>query len=110
MPVKIIERKGWNGGGVVQFHNESARKLVVDVVIVMGDLGSRLADSNKDYVPRKMVTRLALEPNGMKEIGWVQGWSFELGDQITISHEDYKASTYVTQTASIPNVIIPPVH
>jgi hypothetical protein len=83
MPVKVITRQSIVGEGVVaQFHNETAHQLVVHVV---------LEDSNQS---NKKSGELVLQPNGMTEIGWVEGWKFTAGDTIKISHPDYKTITY----------------
>lgn len=86
MPVKVMARDSLVGEGLVaQFHNESSNKLVVYIL---------LEDKNKS---NKHSGNLVLQPNSMQEIGWVEGWKFESGDTIKITHSDYKSIKYYIQ-------------
>lgn len=83
MPVKVVSRDSLMGESLVaQFHNESPNKIVIHIV---------LEDKNK---ANKHSGQLVLEGNSMKEIGWVEGWKFESGDTIKITHSDYKPIKY----------------
>ena len=83
MPVKVVTRDSLVGEGlVVQFHNESPNKLVVQIV---------LQDKNEG---NKHSGNLVIQGNSMREIGWVEGWKFESGDTIIITHSDYKSIKY----------------
>lgn len=83
LPVKVIIRESLAGEGMVaQFHSEFPQKIVVYVVLESKEYGA------------KRESNLALDPNGMTEIGWLQDWKFLPGDTITISHSDYKTSRY----------------
>ena len=82
LPVRILQRESLVKEGLVaQFHNESGRRLVVDVVLE--DKGNQ----------NRKAGALVLEANGMAELGWAEGWKFDKGDKITISHKDYRIST-----------------
>jgi len=83
MPVRVIVRESIVGEGLVaQFHNETSHRLVVDVI---------LEDKNQN---NKRSGALALEPNAVTEIGWIEGWKFTSGDTIKISHSNYKTIKY----------------
>ena len=86
MPVKVITRESLAGEGLVaQFHNELPNRIVVYVVLENTEVGD------------KREGNLSLEPNGMTEIGWLEGWKFLPGETITISHDNYKTRRYRIQ-------------
>ncbi len=83
MPVKVITRESLVGEGLVaQFHNELPNRIVVYLVLENKEVG----DKKEGW--------LSLEPNGITEIGWLEGWRFLPGETITISHENYKTRHY----------------
>lgn len=83
VPVKVVTRESFVGEGLVaQLHNEAPNRLVVNVVLENEALGHRKEG------------HVALAPNSVYEIGWVEGWRFERGETITISHSDYRSMTY----------------
>lgn len=84
MPVEITYRQSLVGQGyVLQFHNTSTRLLRVAV---------RIRDSATGQVKE-----LPLEMPGGKtaEIGWLEGWKFVSGDQVTVRHEEYADKLYL---------------
>jgi len=83
MPVKVVTRDSLVGEGLVaQFHNELPNKLVVKII---------LEDKNQG---NKRSGNLILQGNSMREIGWAEGWKFESGDPIKITHSGYKSIKY----------------
>jgi hypothetical protein len=84
LPVQFTYRPSLAGeGAVVQVHNESEKRLVLEAEIVVKATGE--------------VKKLAvsLGPYEVTEIGWMQGHAFAAGDKITVRHEKYAESSLV---------------
>ena len=61
-----------------QYRNTSSKYLTVSVELRNATLGQ-----SKTVV-------LTIGPNKMVEHGWAEGWSYQSGETITISHADYE--------------------
>ena len=87
LPVRVTQSHSKVGiGKVVHFHNESPNQLVVSVHITPA-----IGDSShhpKDY-------QISMEPNGTSSIGWNDGWMFDLGETVRVTHPGYRGATYV---------------
>jgi hypothetical protein len=85
VPVVVTYRNSLVGAGrVAVFSNQAPTRLTVTVEFV-----------SKDKARRKAAA-VDLSPNGTREVGWAEGWAFEAGDTVTVSHPDYSPRTYVT--------------
>ncbi len=79
VPVAVTLRPAMFGSGAVAiFSNQSSQRVTV-FVEVTNESGERFR------------TTLDLSPNGRGSIGWMEGWDFEPGDRITISHQSYRS-------------------
>jgi hypothetical protein len=78
VPVHVAIRKSLLGGYVAQFTNESDRSLVVYMVFENANTKS------------KQEGNLKIDAGKTEEVGWLNGWIFERGETVTISHEGYK--------------------
>ena len=79
LPVTITKRQSLLGQGLVAvLTSESEKTLVIDVSV------GRNNGASKDG-------RLVVEAGKSKEIGWAEGWQFESGDWIYLSHRDYQS-------------------
>ena len=82
VPVVISLRDSVVGEGKVAiFSNQSANRLTIEVLLENKRKNERLQGS------------LDLDPNGTAEIGWMEGWKFESGETITVSHPNYRSKT-----------------
>ena len=78
LPMTVTKRDSLLGQGLVAvITSESDKTLVIDVV------------TGKNTGASKELGRLVLEAGKSKEIGWAEGWQFESGDWIILSHQDY---------------------
>lgn len=78
MPIEVKYRKALLADGLVGiFKNTSNRQLAVVATFTNPTL-----KITKSF-------RLDLSPGGTKEIGHMEGWNFESGDTITLTHNDY---------------------
>jgi hypothetical protein len=85
VPVVVTYRNSLVGvGQVAVFSNQAPTQLTVTVDFVSKDKSRRKAAA------------VDLPPNGTREAGWAEGWAFEPGDTVTVSHSDYSPRTYVT--------------
>ena len=83
VPVIVTIRDSMVGQGKVAiFSNQSSSRLTVSV------------ECENQRVGDKRSFNIDLEPNGTFEVGWLEGWTFVSGETITISHPDYRSSTY----------------
>ncbi len=83
VPVQVTFRKSQVGNGLVaRFNNEAPSRLVVKVTFT-----SALHHERQTRV-------LELAPNGVSEVGWMEGWQFEPGEQVTVAHDDYAMRTF----------------
>ncbi len=84
MPVTVTYRESAVGEGyVAQFHNQTAKYLQVRVQFK----NRTLNQENNSYID--------LSPNGTTEIGWLEGWKFVSGENISLYHEDYATAQYL---------------
>lgn len=84
LPVVVGVRESLVGVGLVaQFYNQTNTQLTVNVVF-----------ENKKKNQRKEGI-INIPANSMVEIGWLEGWYFEPGETITISHPNYKTKTWI---------------
>lgn len=75
VPVVVSYRPSLIGAGKVAiFSNQTGNRLTITV-----EFENKKKNQQKNGV-------LDLEPNGKAEIGWAEGWMFESGETITISH------------------------
>lgn len=82
VPVVVSYRgSAWGQGKVAIFSNQTANRLTISVKF-----------ENKKSNQQKSGT-IDLEPNGKTEIGWLEGWKFESGETIEITHPDYSSKT-----------------
>ena len=82
VPVVVSLRDSLVGEGKVAiFSNQSANRLTIEVLMENKRKNERLQRN------------LDLGPNGTAEIGWMEGWTFESGETITISHPNYRSKT-----------------
>lgn len=80
MPVQTTLRASVVGeGAVVQLHNESDRRLVLQAEIT--------ADDGAE--PKELT--VSLGPNEAGELGWLEGHAFQSGDVLTLRHDDFRA-------------------
>jgi len=80
IPVVISYRPSVIGAGKVAiFSNQTGNRLTITV-----EFGNTKTKQQKTGV-------IDLEANGKTEIGWAEGWMFESGETITISHPDYSS-------------------
>ena len=80
VPVVVTLRDSLVGEGrVAVFSNQTPNRLTVSLVL-----------ENRAKHDRK-TGNLDLEPNGTAEIGWLEGWTFESGETIEISHPNYRS-------------------
>ena len=83
MPVVVTKRESFLGQGLVaQFNNQTSSQLTVNLVF-----------ENKKRNQRKEGS-INIPANEMVEIGWLEGWTFEPGETVTISHPNYKTKTW----------------
>jgi hypothetical protein len=83
MPLVVTFRESLVGHGIVaQFYNQTNHQLTVYLVL-----------ENKEKNHRKKMS-VNIPADDMVEIGWLEGWMFESGETITISHPNYKTSTW----------------
>jgi len=82
VPVVISYRSSaWGKGKVAIFSNQTASRLTVTVNLTSA--------SGKEPVSGV----LDLDPNGKREIGWMEGWKFESGDRVEVTHPDYSSTS-----------------
>jgi hypothetical protein len=78
VPVVVTYRdSAWGQGKVAIFSNQTSNRLTIGVRF-----------ENKKSNQQKSGS-IDLEPNGKTEIGWLEGWMFEPGETIEITHPDY---------------------
>jgi hypothetical protein len=82
VPVRATWYNAVLGGKAVTLSNQSANRLTVDVTV-----------KSKTGTIKKESGRLDIPPNGTTEMYW--GFTFELGDEITVAHPDYRSYTLV---------------
>ena len=83
VPVVVSYRPSLIGAGKVAiFSNQTGNRLTITV-----EFKNKKKNQQKNGV-------LDLEPNGKTEIGWAEGWMFESGETITISHPDYSSKNF----------------
>lgn len=83
LPVDLSARPSQVGiGTVVQFHNRSGTPLTVQV-----------AFENRKRQQRKEGT-LDLPAGGTVEIGWLEGWTFESGETVQLSHPKFASRSW----------------
>ena len=81
IPVRISIREALTGDGLVaQFSNNSNRFIAI------------AATFTNPTTNESLTTRIDISPNDTKEIGHIEGWIFESGDEILLEHSDYKSS------------------
>ena len=80
MPVQMSFRPAAlsSQGYVLQLKNQSTRHLAVMVLL-----------QNKT-VNQQMTGYLTIQPTGLTEFGWLEGWVFLSGETVKLSHEDYQ--------------------
>lgn len=79
LPVVVSYRPSLVGQGLVAiFSNQSGNRLTLTVTF-----------EDRTGQQRKTGT-IDLDPNGRTEIGWLEGWRFEPGETIKISHPNYR--------------------
>jgi|688.fasta_scaffold151478_2 hypothetical protein len=84
VPVVITLRDSLFGEGMVAiFSNQTPNNLRITVTL-----------ENKEKQQTKS-GYLDIEPNGKREIGWVEGWKFLNGETITVSHPEYSSFTKI---------------
>lgn len=82
MPLVVTKRQSLVGRGlVVQFNNQTNRRLTVTVVFENKEKNQRWDGA------------INIPPNGQVEVGWLEGWMFEPGETVTVSHPNYKSMT-----------------
>lgn len=85
MPVKMTYRPSLVGEGLVlQLHNESSERLVLEVSFE--GVGPGADESAKKTV--------SVGPNAVKEVGWLEGVLLQPGATIVARHERYKPRTF----------------
>ena len=78
IPVVVTLRDSLVGEGkVAVFSNQSPNRLTVSLVLENSAKRDRTA------------ANLDLDPNGTAEVGWMEGWTFESGETIEVSHPSY---------------------
>jgi hypothetical protein len=78
-PIRASYRESIVGKGLVlRLENTSCRYLRVAVALKNPTTGQSLRRT------------LDLGPRDMDEIGWLQGWQVMSGDEIAVSHHDYR--------------------
>jgi hypothetical protein len=83
LPVVVTQRPSLAGQGLVaQFNNQTNSQLTVSLVF-----------ENKRSNQRKEGS-INIPPNGTVEIGWLEGWMFEPGETVTLSHPNYKTKKW----------------
>lgn len=83
VPVELTLRdSAWGEGMVARFHNQTNHQLTVTVVAENAMLHQR-----REWT-------LNLQPNATQEIGWLEGWKFESGERVTVSHSDYAQKSW----------------
>lgn len=79
MPVAIKYRKAITGPGLVlMVENRSSRQLAI-----LATLKNPTLNNARNF-------RFDIPPGGSTEAGYREGWTLSSGDQITLSHDDYK--------------------
>jgi len=79
MPVAVKYRTALTGPGLVlMVENRSSRHLAL------------LATLKNPSLKNARNFRFDIPPGGTTEAGYREGWAFSSGDQITLSHDDYK--------------------
>lgn len=82
VPVVVSFRgSAWGVGKVAIFSNQSPNRLTISVKF----------ENNK--LNQQKTGNIDLDPNGRTEIGWLEGWKFESGETIEISHPDFSSQT-----------------
>jgi len=82
VPVVVSFRDSrWGQGKVAIFSNQTANRLTITVKV-----------ESKQQKQEKS-GNIDLEPNGRTEIGWLEGWKFESGETIDITHPDYSSKS-----------------
>ena len=91
LPVSVGFRQALMGPGLVaMFRNNSAVLLEVKATIQSSDI-----NSTKTY-------QLVLPPNGVQEIGWLEGWSFVPGQRIDLMNNRFRPVYYLVG-GGVPN-------
>ncbi|MGH8770148.1 MAG: hypothetical protein ACREV2_03065 [Burkholderiales bacterium] len=81
IPIEVTYRQALLGPGlVVSFKNFSSRNLSVIATLTNPSLNQRAS------------YRVDVSPNGDKELGHLEGWTFASGDTVHLTHHDYKPS------------------
>jgi len=80
MPVDTAWRQAvLQPGWVLKLTNNSGR--ILGLMVTCKDLSSK----------EKFTRSIDIRPNQTRELGWAQGWNFVSGDEVVISHHDYKS-------------------
>ena len=83
VPVIVTYRESLLGQGLVlQLNNQTNTQLTVTLVV---------NNEEKNYRKEGAIN---IPPNGQVEIGWLEGWRFESGETVTISHPNFKSRTW----------------
>jgi hypothetical protein len=83
LPITVSFHKSLSGSGLVGvFKNSSVSPLEIEAVFSSPATGGKRA------------ANLVIPPNGVKEIGHVEGWPFAAGQHIQLTNRQYKAVEY----------------
>lgn len=86
VPVILSHRPAVMGEGLVaKFSNQTSSQITVLVRVKRPD--------GDEYFERSV----NVPANGSAELGWAEGWDFELGDKITLTHPKYAAAVWYLQ-------------
>ena len=78
LPLKVTTRPALMGSGkVVVFQNDGGDSLRISITL------HNAGNESKQYED-------VLDPNQMKEIGHLQGWSFIAGDEVAVTSPGYR--------------------
>ena len=84
MPIEVQYRPSMFGNGyVAMLKNTSDGEFTYQV-----ELRSTNLDAPKKSMP------ITIPAGSSTEIGWAEGWKFERGDTITVTHADYASGIY----------------
>ncbi len=83
VPVVLSHRPAVMGEGLVaKFSNQTSSQITVSIRVKRPD--------SDEYFERTV----NVPADGSTELGWAEGWDFELGDKITLTHPKYATAVW----------------